>query len=218
MSEIKQVGAPETATETDEEGNETADAREGLGRERSDRPRPDVEGAEKPPREAIRLDVIFDILKNQRRRHVLRYLRENQTTTLSDLAEHVAALENDKSVHSLTSSERKRVYVGLYQCHLPRMNDAGVIEFDSDRGRIELNETAEYLEPYLEAGAGTGRPWPLYHVAIALGGGLAYGLSAVAFGLQAMPTLVIPPLLILAVMTSSLIEYRERSTADEDRR
>ena len=87
-------------------------------------------------------DVLFDILKNERRRRALEYLREEPTTTLSDLAEHVAALENDKSVRELTSSERKRVYVGLYQCHLPKMADAGVIQWSTDTGIATAEDVA----------------------------------------------------------------------------
>ena len=100
--------------------------------------------------EPLTKDVIFDILKNRRRRRVLGYLRERRTSTLSDVAEHVAALENGKDVGDLTSSERKRVYVGLYQCHLPRMSDAGVIDFDRARGTIELRESTSQVFPHLD--------------------------------------------------------------------
>ena len=103
-----------------------------------------AEGANEPA--VLSRDVIFDILKNERRRRVLEFLRDDPTTTLSDLAEHVAALENDKPIRELTSSERKRVYVGLYQCHLPKMADAGVIDYDRSRGTVELRDsTSEYF-------------------------------------------------------------------------
>ena len=101
-------------------------------------------------------DVIFDILKNERRRRTLEFLREEPTTTLSDLAEHVAALENDKTVRELTSSERKRVYVGLYQCHLPKMADAGVIDHDRSRGTVELRDETSPYYVYLDIEPGGG--------------------------------------------------------------
>lgn len=118
--------------------------------------------------EPLTKDVIFDILKNQRRRRVLGYLRKRRTSTLSDVAEHVAALENEKEVESLTSSERKRVYVGLYQCHLPRMSDAGIIEFNQARGTIELREATDIMFLYLDLDIG-GNPtgsetgWRQFH-------------------------------------------------------
>ena len=95
-------------------------------------------------------DVVFDILKNERRRQALHFLREHPTTSLSDLAEHVASLENDKPIRDLTSSERKRVYVGLYQCHLPKMDDAGVIDYERSRGTIELRPASSQCFVYLD--------------------------------------------------------------------
>jgi hypothetical protein len=39
--------------------------------------------------------------------------------------------------------------VGLYQCHLPKMADAGVIEYEEDRGVVELNDRSLRLLNYL---------------------------------------------------------------------
>jgi Mn-containing catalase len=95
-------------------------------------------------------DTLYELLKNSRRRESLRFLFERgETTTLSDVAEHVAAKENDTEVRLLSSAERKRVYIGLYQCHLPKMDRAGVIDFDKDRGNIELTAAADQLRRHL---------------------------------------------------------------------
>ena len=215
MSETEQVGVPGPESEVDppseRDGGESIET---LRRPADGQVAEPEEG--ESPREEIRLDVIFDILKNQRRRHVLRYLRENETTTLSDLAEHVAALENDKDVRSLTSSERKRVYVGLYQCHLPRMNDAGVIDFDSDRGRIELRDTADQLDEYLDVADAPRRPWYLYNLAIAGGGGVLYAASAALLGPTALLSLLVVPAIVLGVSACALAERRVHAEEDGD--
>ena len=126
---------------------------------------PDVEGSE--PEEGgragsntasesegsaeIPLDVVFGILSNKRRRLSIEYLRSTDGTVgLSELAEHLAAVENDKPVAELTSSERKRVYVSLYQVHLPKMANAGILEFNQDRKRISFLPGASQLFPYLD--------------------------------------------------------------------
>ena len=97
-------------------------------------------------------DDVFEILQNGRRRAVLRYLRSNEgRAELSDLAEHIAAAENDTTVELLSSKARKRVYIALYQCHLPKMDSLGVIEYDKNRGTIELLESASELERYLDS-------------------------------------------------------------------
>jgi hypothetical protein len=99
------------------------------------------------------LDVIFGLLSSQRRRRVLSYLTEDgDNTTLSDLAEHIAAEENDTGIRFLNSQQRKRVYVALYQCHLPKMDDADVIEFNQSRGTVERRPNADQLYAYLAAG------------------------------------------------------------------
>lgn len=100
--------------------------------------------------EQLSLDVIFELLRVSRRREVLWYLQEHEgTARLDELAEYIAAKENDIEIAELTSSQRKRVYIGLYQCHLPKMDDAGVIDYEQARGDIELRPTAKQLYPYL---------------------------------------------------------------------
>jgi hypothetical protein len=101
--------------------------------------------------QALPLDQTFELLKNQRRRYVLHYLEsEDGPVSLSELAEQIAAWENDKEVRLISSSERKRVYVGLYQCHLPKMDDMDAISFNKPRGIIERGANAECLTPYLQ--------------------------------------------------------------------
>lgn len=94
---------------------------------------------------------VFELLQNQRRRRVLRYLttETDGRATLSDLAEHVAGLENDVPPDRITSTQRKRVYVGLYQAHLPKLDDYGVVDFDKHRGTVDLRDTTD-LDPCLE--------------------------------------------------------------------
>ncbi|WP_416841563.1 hypothetical protein [Haloferax sp. DFSO52] len=100
--------------------------------------------------EQLSKDIIFEILKNQRRRDALQYLKNNDgEAKLGDMAEFIAAKENGIDINALSSSQRKRVYIGLYQCHLPKMDSAGIIEFDKNRGDITLLDTAEQLEAYL---------------------------------------------------------------------
>ncbi|AZH26562.1 DUF7344 domain-containing protein [Haloplanus aerogenes] len=105
------------------------------------------EGAASPPEE---LDQIFVILQNHRRRLVLEYLRDRDSTTQGDLARHVAAVENDVPEDTVTSTQRKRVYVSLYQAHLPKLDQFDAIAFDQDRGTIERTPKTDELLAYLD--------------------------------------------------------------------
>ncbi|MWV65490.1 hypothetical protein GRS48_11775 [Halorubrum sp. JWXQ-INN 858] len=130
---------------------------------------------------SLSLDVVFDVLKNQRRRHVMSVLEEGDgSTTLSDLAEHIAGIENDKPPHSLNAQERKRVYVGLYQCHLPKMDDAEAIVFDQNRGTVERGPKADVFHTYLERDIEPERCWYRYYGAIAGASCLALAAALVS--------------------------------------
>ncbi|MFW5963447.1 MAG: DUF7344 domain-containing protein [Natronomonas sp.] len=94
------------------------------------------------------LDVVFDVLSSSRRRLVLRRLEARDgESTINDLAEHIAAVENDKAVSELSSQERKRVYVSLYQAHLPRMEEVGVVSLDD--GTVTVGPNADRVYAHL---------------------------------------------------------------------
>jgi DNA-binding transcriptional ArsR family regulator len=124
-------------------------------------PTTDAESAEHPPSERasvasseeptdLPMDVVFGLLSAERRRRVLRHLDENGgESTIGDLADHLAAAENGIDVAAVSSVQRKRVYVGLYQCHLPKLDDAGVVAFDQNRGTVEVRPAADRLFPHL---------------------------------------------------------------------
>jgi len=99
----------------------------------------------------LELDVVFEILKNPRRRQVVQQLRDHGETDLGDLAEFIAADENDTTVEALSADERKRVYIGLYQTHLPKMDDAGVVAYDQDQGVVAPGPAIDQLTAYLQA-------------------------------------------------------------------
>lgn len=125
---------------------------------------------------SVPLDQAFEVLKNRRRRQTLQYLRAHDgETTLSDVAEHIAALENDTTVQAISSTQRKRVYVALYQCHLPKMDDIGVVEFDKNRGTIVATPAAAQLNSYFESSQR--REWYKVYLAVALAGSVLFVLS-----------------------------------------
>jgi DNA-binding transcriptional ArsR family regulator len=121
-------------------------------------------------------DRRFKLLKNRRRRAVIRYLAEHRDpTTRSELAEVIAAGEEGIDVSELDSSQRKRVYVSLYQTHLPALERDDVIEYDGDRGTVapgpNLPELARYIRPLPDPDGAAGSPRYLW---LGLLGGATY--------------------------------------------
>lgn len=88
----------------------------------------------------------MDILSSERRRWAIEYLANqppDDVVTVSDLAEAVAAEENECTVKELSSKQRERVYVSLYQTHLITMDS--IIEYNPDRGTITPTEAPQQL-------------------------------------------------------------------------
>ena len=95
-------------------------------------------------------DEIFHLLQNERRRLVLRYLRGTDgPVRMRDVAEQVAAWEHDTTVEELTSKQRQRVYIPLYQSHLSKLDEAGLIEYQKNRGIVERKPAADEIDRYL---------------------------------------------------------------------
>ncbi len=137
----------------DSSASATDSEEKSKGGQNAPRDRETDTGSQQSPRESDTLpkDVLFSLLSTERRRRVLKYMADHGTeTTLSDLADHIAAKENDTEIRLLSSQERKRVYVALYQCHLPKMDDANVIDFDHSRGTVELRPEANQLFVHLD--------------------------------------------------------------------
>lgn len=104
---------------------------------------------------AIDRDELFHLLQNERRRRALDYLRRQEgPIRMRDVVDHVAAEEHDTSPEALRSDERKRVHIALYQSHLPKLDQVGVIDYNQDRGVVTRTSLADQLDPYLEAAAG----------------------------------------------------------------
>ncbi len=123
--------------------------------------------------EPISRDTAFEILTNPRRRYALSYLRsKSERVSIGELAEAVAAWEQDTSVELVSSKERKSVYTSLYQTHLPKMADAGVIVYDRQRGQVQLSDSATELDKFVNPPSRS-RNWSRYYLALAALGGFA---------------------------------------------
>ena len=142
-------------------------------------------------------EQIFDVLSNERRQCILHYLKrhDGRRVELRELVDHVAAWENDTSLQHLESNERKRVYTALRQSHLPKLEDAGIIEYEKMRGEVELNEDARRVQLYLEYVPEHDIPWSEYYL----------GLSAVAVALVVVTWIGVFPFSGLSGLTLATV-------------
>lgn len=119
---------------------------------------------------------LFDSLCNVRRLHILDYLSDRgPEAELGTLVEHVAAAEYEKEASAVSRSERRRVYVSLYQTHLPKLEEQGLVEWDRDANRITLVARGS-VDAVLDTDEPTVTPWHRYYLGLAVASGLLFAL------------------------------------------
>ncbi|PSP56350.1 hypothetical protein BRC82_02330 [Halobacteriales archaeon QS_1_67_19] len=163
-----------------------------------------------PKQETLSEDLIFDVLKNRRRRYTLHYLKQqDRPVELSELAEQVAAWENDTTVEGLSANERKSVYTSLYQTHLPKLADAGIVEYNQNRGVVELSDNATQLEGYLQPQDEF--PWIRYYLGLAIVSAvLVVGDFLGVAPFEAIPDEIWGVLIVVAFALSAAVHYLRR--------
>ncbi len=164
-------------------------------------------------------DTVFSVLSNERRRQVLRYLHEDgEGSTIRELSQQLAAWENGVPTEVVTYKQRKRVYTSLHQTHLPALADAGVVDYDRDRGTVELTARAAVLDEYLatDTAASTAMPWHSIYLGIAAVGTVATLLAAADLLPAAVPDLAIAG--VVSVALAVIAGVHSYVVSDESRR
>lgn len=105
---------------------------------------------------------IHDVLRNDRRRLTLQYLKRRlEPVEVRELSEHIAELEVGESPPP--RDVRQSVYNTLSQTHLPKLEDLGFVEFDRDRKVVSLRETAREVDIYMNVVTPLGITWESYY-------------------------------------------------------
>lgn len=94
--------------------------------------------------------TVFELLTHRHRRYALYYLSQRLGAVgLPDLVEAITLREGERAPDRLAAEFHHR--------HLPKLVDAGVVEYDPDRERIRRLPAAEALDPHLELAIGRDR-------------------------------------------------------------
>jgi len=164
-------------------------------------------------------ETVFSILSNRRRRYVLHVLNGREGPIgLRELSERIAAWENGCRPEGVTSKERKRVYAALHQSHLPKMDRAGVVSYDPDRGTIDPTAATAEFDVYLEVVPRSELDWGEFYLGLGVLGTLVAALVA----LGVYPFTLLPPVGYLWLFGLTLLvvggvhTYRRRRTRVDD--
>ena len=145
-------------------------------------------------------DEVYDLLSNHRRRYTVHFLKQQEEPVgLGDIAEQIAAWEQNKEINQINSEERKRVYTSLQQTHLPRLEEAGMITIERDM--IELSESAQELDVYLDIVPSGSIPWGIYYL------GLSIVSTIVLIGVWSgvIPDEPVPPFIWVAIIMATFL-------------
>ncbi|THE62993.1 hypothetical protein D8Y22_21350 [Salinadaptatus halalkaliphilus] len=153
---------------------------------------------------------LFDVFSNARRRRAVQYLTyQNGSCDLAPLVEQVAAWENDTDLEAVTRTQRRRVYISLYQTHLPMLEDHGIVDWDPDAHAIELLPSEDVFEPYLDRRLENHRQWHRHYLTATL-----LGTVAVVATWLAPVSVAAVPLVVLAlcgiVLAIALVQHVSR--------
>jgi len=155
---------------------------------------------------------LFDVFSNARRRRTVQYLkRRGGTCDLAPLVEQVAAWENEIDSEDVSRTQRRRVYISLYQTHLPMLEDHGIVDWDPDDHAIELLPHEEVFDPYLDHRLEDQRPWHQLYASVTGLGVVALALSWLSVGpLTATAAPVVALVLCLLVLAVSVAQHVSR--------
>lgn len=84
------------------------------------------------------LDVLFAVLKNHRRRMIIRLLRDIAPLTPRGIAGYIAVAESD-AIHSLEhvdTDRRHAIYTTVYQSHIPKLTDTDIVAYDTSEKTV----------------------------------------------------------------------------------
>lgn len=164
-------------------------------------------------------DELFRILSNSRRRQILYFLhRADEAISLKDLAAMVASRENETTVEEVTDEERQRVYISLYQTHLPKLESAGLVRYDEEERNVSLvtdvaNRGFFWMQPE------TRRSWTRYYGALGVLGwvliiGLWTGLPVFTLLSWAAVAIFVSSALLVLVLAQYVLEEQNGTPAD----
>ncbi|MDL5362926.1 hypothetical protein [Halalkalicoccus sp. NIPERK01] len=97
----------------------------------------------------VSLDTVFDLFSKERRRYALYYLDQQEgRVSIEEVAERVAKWEADCE-DDLTPEEYDRIVLSLHHTHLPKTASAEFIEYDAEKGEVNVHGTPAEFEAVL---------------------------------------------------------------------
>lgn len=162
-------------------------------------------------------DELFRILSNSRRRYIIYYLHEEgDEMSLKELAARIAAVENGTAVEDVTDEERQRVYISLYQTHLPKLEEADIVSYDDEERMVELTPKTEQEGFFWMREEESSRSWAAYYAVLGAVGWLFIAARELAVPVFAsLPWFAIAAFISTAILVLVVAQYLSETQTDE---
>jgi predicted transcriptional regulator len=169
-------------------------------------------GAQTKERADLDAGEIHDILRNDRRRLAIKCLREQDgPLSVRDLSEEVATRETGES--PAPRDKRRSVYVSLHQTHLPKLDELGIVSYDTDSKEVRLRDRAAEITTYMEVVPRYGITWAEYYLVLGIlgfGTVLAASIGTPLLGAIGTPAVAAGYLLILTGSAAFHVRSQDR--------
>ncbi|WP_255314819.1 DUF7344 domain-containing protein [Halorubrum lacusprofundi] len=105
---------------------------------------------------SISPDTILSAVANEHRRAILNALDSTSTKRLEydALVDHVADQVGNENPERKSDEHRRRVRIGLHHTHLPKLEEAQIIDYETETGHIQFvggeleQQILTLVEPY----------------------------------------------------------------------
>ena len=99
-----------------------------------------------------KFDTVLDLCREKQRRIVLAVLAEQQRSlTTDDLVKMIVTHNHRTPLTEVSGETVARIKTALYHIHIPRLEEAGFIEYDSERQLVDPTAEFDRGEPHLSA-------------------------------------------------------------------
>lgn len=103
-------------------------------------------------------DALLGVLSNSRRRFVLSCLEEHATPmALADVADELATRERDAPIREIPEDDVAAIDMSLYHVHVPKLSDAGLVEYSQERDAVALAEDGDEIPAFASLPSVSGR-------------------------------------------------------------
>lgn len=166
-----------------------------------------------PATSEFRSTEIHSLLSNERRQHVIEFLRKaGGTMSTGELARRIAIAETGESPPP--KNIVKSVDVALHQTHLPKLDDAALVVYDTDSMTVELLERGEEVGVYMETVKRPAIAWSEFYLGISVLGLLLIIAAEVGVPvLAAIGSLWLASATFVAILASTVYHTSRQGTS-----